>query len=463
MAPLSVRAAAVAVAAVAATSAAASASSSITWRTNYTDAPNAYTGAALACAEDMCYLTGGFDNSGEVHPSVATFNVSANVWATNLEPLSVGRGGHASVVVWSSPTAYTVWVIAGQVSIESGPNMPANADPNPNPPGCPNCPAFLGTSAVEFYDPAVGFWQTGPYFSCSPVPPEQECTEDLGLSNGMTRLTCAAWGRLIVCLGGLGVEYPDTGGGDFVPSHNIAILDTTDPVNNAWYFSVNGGGPMQVPMMPVSVHQAALAVAGSTLFMVGGGCGEVQGNCGGGVPPPMAGRNWRAVARAEAATAARAAAAAAAASSALPTPFNCDTQSLDPNGAWASNNTLTFDANNITAGMVPVPAFLTYWRCAHGAAVDPDSGALWVFGGSPVDGQTMPETEVLMLGNVSAGWARGPLLPYPVQNFAYAAPTFFNNSRPAGALGGLVVVGPIGGTTSWGQDLVATVVAGYQA
>lgn len=427
----------------------------VEWNQNRTPSPISLTGSSVACAQDLCYVTGGYDVAGNVNDFTASYNVTSDIWDTsingNMEPISAGRGNHASVIVWTSPSTYLVWVIGGQISIESGPQQMPNSDPNPDPPGCPNCPAFLAISDVEYYDPSLGFWQDGPSIECS-VPPSQQCDLQLGLSNGITKLTCASYGTEIYCMGGLGVRYPDTGGGEFVPNHNVAYLQTADP-NAVWLFSIAADGPAP---LPISIFQHSLAIYGSKIYLTGGGCYPIQGNCGDVEFPPSIIRSTKDHQSNQISTIQQ--------SESLNDyiPFNCDDNTVRPGGAYASNNTWVFDMANTTNGWNILPVFMNHWRCAHGSFVDPN-GFLYVVGGSPTGGQTAPEVEILNLNNISQGWIEGPMLPIESQSFAMSVPTFYNNSRPVGALNGLVVVGPLMGTTNWHQNLLPISIGGYES
>ena len=433
-----------------------STTSALHWQSITTPPENtATTGGAVACAQDLCYITGGF-SGGAPSNQVIVYNVTDKTSSIAI-PMITPRGGHSAVIVWSDENTYTVWVIAGQSSKQLGPaaQLP-NADVNDDPPGCGQvglpCPAWASLSEVEFFDPLVGFWQSAPPYVCCTAqesctdPPQVNCGT-IQMDQGVSMLSCVTYKQEIWCFGGVTViaDGPD-GDMEFSKLDVVGRLDTANffrnPPNSVYWNLTQEG---TLTEMPMKILQHSVSVYGNNAYINGGSCGTILGNCGTEypiVPPEEEGhsRNLQDGGRRL---------------QPPPEPFTCDDSKAMT--SWASNNTWEFNFVNMTWTKLPD---MRFGRCSHGTFVDSKNHLLYSVGGSFSVGEAGPEVEVLDLHNISNGWSRGPLLPQGVQSFAMTTPTFFNSSKSA-TNEGLIVIGPLGGD-AWSQSEQHTLVVGYE-
>ncbi len=100
-----------------------------------------FVGSAMACAGDLCYVSGGvvLPGTGDGANDVFTYNLTSGQWGSDgdVAQLLVGRIFHSSVIVWDSASHYMVWAIGGQLQIEDGNDI-------------------WPTTATEYYDPDIG-------------------------------------------------------------------------------------------------------------------------------------------------------------------------------------------------------------------------------------------------------------------------------------------------------------------
>ncbi len=431
------RAAVVGLVAAASAAAAAPCAAAGSWTEGQPNPFSPFVGSSMACAGDLCYVTGGVvlpgTNNGQ--NDVYTFNLTSGAWGAGggVAQLLVGRVFHASAVVWDSPTHYTVWAIGGQLQIEDGNDI-------------------WPTTSTEYYDPDVGavsfsLGGGGPHglvvvfprrrcggwrFCCGPLhhspphspilfpfpppPPTPQWTAGPPIGPfppadcpgtwhpGSGKLACTAAGTTLVCAGGHG--YARAADGTCPPAtlNHTWTLDLSVGVPGAWRPAVS---------LPTGVCLATLVWLGGSRVLLAGGAGG--GDCfvsGPGAAPRRAG----------------------AGAGAPRTVFN---------------NAYILDLNNQLVGWegtwpLSVPRF------GVGGFVDPGTGLVYVVGGSLVDGgepSPVAEVEVLDPSNSTNQWAHAPILPTPSLWAAVAGRTSFNWTPPAaggaGASGGCANAGAV--------------------
>jgi len=211
------------------------AASDLTWGYQ-SQSPYPLVASAGACANNICYLTGGAYIQQGVPPAPETLITTDYVstctflsdghcqWDENAATLTLPRSGHSAVVVWDSSNHYTVWVFGGQESWDD-----QNAD-------------FSPFADVEFYDPLIGAWQIG---TILPV--------------ATSRLGCASVNTTVFCIGGVIVYTDVTGKTSAVITDTVKYLDTANPTNG-WKTAFH---------YPSPVSQAGVASVGSSLFVIG--------------------------------------------------------------------------------------------------------------------------------------------------------------------------------------------------
>jgi hypothetical protein len=329
------------------------------WETK-TVAPASLVGASGACADELCYVTGGSTvpqaDPGSPPVPVATddvwtFNISSGVWAPNTAPLILPRSGHSSVVVWDSPTHYTLWVIGGQQRWDD-----QQSDFSP----------FVD---VEYYDADLGAWQVGP-----------------SLPVATSRIGCAVVNTTIFCVGGV-IVYTDPSGDTIATvTDTVRSLDTSNP---------QGGWTLRFTF-PVPVSQAGIAAAGNTIYVAGGTCFWAQCICEAGVPPALRGPR----------TGGPALPYADSPSYMLPTgsalPIPCKSPALTPSVYMWDTTT--------QSGWIGV-APLRLPRCGGGAFFDPLSSRLFYAGGASGSDNVAATVEVFDTRNLTAGWTVAPIQP----------------------------------------------------
>jgi hypothetical protein len=181
--------------------------SALHWQSITTPPENtATTGGAVACAQDLCYITGGF-SQGVPSNQVIVYNVTDKTSSIAI-PMITPRGGHSAVIVWSDENTYTVWA------------------------------AWNSLPDVEYFDPLVGFWQDAPPYQCCTA--EMSCTDppmvpcgSLQMDHGVSMLSCVTHHREIWCFGGVTVIADGTDGDmEFSKLDVVGKLDTANFFRN---------------------------------------------------------------------------------------------------------------------------------------------------------------------------------------------------------------------------------------
>lgn len=326
----------------------------------------------MACADDICYVTGGFEATGSsrVHfssnvsyPSSAVpsdavlyFNMSDtnSSWVPNPASLTNNRASHGTSIVWSPDGSnYQVYVIGGQTSWDT--NDPSTFEP---------------LDTVEYYDPQLGAWQ---YAHSLPKP--------------ISKLSVASINQTVYAVGGLGFDIPnDDPNGAFVYLKSVYTLDTTQPQSPWQSLTANP--------LPYAVFQASLTSFGSVLFLTGGSCFDQIGICEPGAPYKE--NN--------------------------PYPPGCT--------AWNYQTVISLDTLGLNSWVTLSPLRLP--RCTHGSFFDPFSLSLFVAGGAQGQFIVLASVEVLtnVLTNSSSSWSLAPLQPIADAAAAYGARNLYGQDSP---------------------------------
>ena len=355
-----------------------SVASNYEWIHPLTPSPNSFLGSSMACADDICYVTGGFQVTGTqnfprytknmpnfTYPSAAVpsdavlyFNMSdissTSTWTPNPASLTDDRACHGSTIVWNSDGSnYLLYVVGGQTSWDT--NEPST---------------FIPLDTVEYYNPLLGAWQ---YAHALPKP--------------ISKLAVAAINQTIYAVGGLGFDTPsDDPNGAFVYLKTVYTLDTTQQPQSPWQ-------PLTSFPLPYAVFQASLTSFGSKLFLTGGSCFDQIAICEPGAPY----------------------------SKSSPYPPGCT--------SWIYNNVLMYDTLGLNGWETLSPLQLA--RCTHGSFFDPFSLSLFVSGGAQGQFITLATVEVLTeITNSSAKWNLAPLQPIADAAAAWGGRSIYGQDSP---------------------------------
>lgn len=340
--------------------------------------PVQYVGSSTACADDLCFVTGGLSepSAGEGSNDVYTYNLTGNVWSPigTLPRLNVGRMFHSTMIVWDSSTHYYVFVIGGLTAVDDG-----------------ESPIYV-TSSVEYYDPDYGVWSNGP--EIGPFPNKLYCNYQQSQTPGSAKMACAVVNTTIVCSGGQGYWIE--------PSTKECVVTT---LNYTWALDVTYGIPQQwttLPHLPTPLCLSTMAWIGNRTVMVIGGANG--GDCA--IDAPNMPQLQR-------------------------TTKHTNTSKFSVQTIF--NNVYLLDLNEPLLGWVSTWSLFNP-RAGLGNIVDPYTGFVYAIGGTMVDGgdpSPIATVEVFNPQNISQQWVPSTLLPAPMLYSAYGSRTWFNWSLPS--------------------------------